>query len=372
MTLPFPRLWSPKIGDKIQAKQFVIREASLGTIRNGPSAGRPMVKMQVGRADMVGTLPWTVFDPDPVQMNYLKEGQIVAVTGSIGSYNNKPQLNAEHFWPVKAEHADPNLLYPPPLYDLEELWAELWEKCQQIIKRPDLKRLLQKLFGEEPNEISEIKQRFICWPAARSHHHNTVGGLLKHTLEMIAFAETAVNLYNRVRRGQQDYTIPIFDLEIVVMGIVLHDLMKIVEYGMENGNVTYELEGELYGHLYLGAEMLAKWQEEVQLEQPVYEELKHIILSHHGDANLGHGSVVTPITPNAWLVHYCDMMSSRLMQVWQKVVIDGILGQQFDERGHMPWAVPLDSGKNASLYIGFNPALMALYHEVKQEQEETT
>jgi len=102
--------------------------------------------------------------------------------------------------------------------------------------------------------------------------------------------------------------------DMVVAGVLLHDLGKIVEYKTYRTKVSRTKSGYLLGHIYLGLEIIAKFLPEDF--PPAYKDhLFHIILAHHGE--LEFGSPVRPMTIEAIIVSVADNASSQV-KIYQK------------------------------------------------------
>lgn len=148
---------------------------------------------------------------------------------------------------------------------------------------------------------TEYKEKLLIWPAAKKMHHDIRGGLLYHTFRMLKAGEG-------ILQNTYDDT----DKEIVEAGLILHDVGKLLEMEpTETGNGEYTLDGQLFGHLYLGMRMVANVAntKEEKLDQNTIKHLLHIIASHHGKYE--YGAISTPKTKEAYLVSELDMIDSR-------------------------------------------------------------
>jgi putative nucleotidyltransferase with HDIG domain len=125
------------------------------------------------------------------------------------------------------------------------------------VKTPVFKDLVEAFIVNNEN--------FKTWPAATRMHHAFTGGLLAHTLGVtknaIGFAERYENI----------------DTELVVVGSLLHDLGKLVEY-TSSGERTFD--GDLYGHLYIGAKMVEDFVRDHYPELTEEENLRVKLLVH--------------------------------------------------------------------------------------------
>lgn len=94
---------------------------------------------------------------------------------------------------------------------------------------------------------------------------------------------------------------------------ILHDIGKLRELQMDSiGNAEYTMEGNLYGHLYLGAIMIREACSACGIDEnsKTIQLLIHMILSHHGKQK--YGAVKTPATREAYVLHILDDLDSKL------------------------------------------------------------
>jgi len=179
----------------------------------------------------------------------------------------------------------------------------MFDSMLDIIRRNDPRE-------DETATLSELtvfilncyKERFIRSSAAKTIHHNGLGGLLLHTFNMMDAAE------------RLEFTYPFeLDMQLLVCGIALHDIGKIKELETtEQGDAIYTPEGRLMGHSALGMEMVDEFNHIVHCSQDRVELLKHMIAAHHGSTE--HGAIVAPAIPEAMVLHALDMMDSRIFQ----------------------------------------------------------
>ena len=100
------------------------------------------------------------------------------------------------------------------------------------------------------------------------------------------------------------------DYDLLLTGVVLHDIGKIYELNYERG-FSYSNEGQLLGHIQIGIRMVADKLRGIPDFPPALRTLvEHMILSHHGE--LEFGSPKVPLFPEALLLHYLDDMDSKM------------------------------------------------------------
>jgi 3'-5' exoribonuclease len=108
---------------------------------------------------------------------------------------------------------------------------------------------------------------------------------------------------------------PQLDSELLLMGVLLHDLGKVEELSYDR-DFAYTDAGQLLGHVVMAVGMLdAKIREAERLSgEPIPEEtvlrLKHMIVSHHGSYE--YGSPKLPMTLEAVALHQLDNLDAKL------------------------------------------------------------
>ena len=180
-------------------------------------------------------------------------------------------------------------------------------------KEMDAKEAKNKLFNYINNIIDPILHDitktlvernaidFLTYPAGTRIHHNFLGGLVYHTLGMLDLAKGCLNVY------------PYLNQSYLYAGIILHDLAKIKEF-TDVQSPEYSLEGQMLGHLVMGAILVNQVAKEKGYENS--EEvliLEHILISHHGQLQLG--SAKKPLTAEALLIWYLDTIDSKFQVI---------------------------------------------------------
>jgi len=135
-------------------------------------------------------------------------------------------------------------------------------------------------------------------PAAKQIHHAYLGGLIEHVLSLCTLARMVAAHY------------PNIDYDLLLAGVVLHDIGKIYELNYERG-FSYSDQGQLLGHITIALGMVAdKLRGLPDFPPPLRSLVEHMILSHHGQ--LEFGSPKLPQFPEALLLHYLDDMDSKM------------------------------------------------------------
>ncbi|MEM9659594.1 MAG: HD domain-containing protein, partial [Planctomycetota bacterium] len=166
------------------------------------------------------------------------------------------------------------------------------------IKSPPLKRLSRAFLDDE-----EFMDKFCRAPAGMKNHHAYQGGLLEHVVNLMELVLVVAPKY------------PQLDGEKLLVGVLLHDAAKVDELSYER-DIAYTDEGQLLGHMVLGVSMVdEKVREAVRKDgQPMPSklimELKHLIVSHHGQYEFG--SPKLPMTLEAIALHLLDNLDAKI------------------------------------------------------------
>jgi 3'-5' exoribonuclease len=155
--------------------------------------------------------------------------------------------------------------------------------------------------------VEKYHDEFFIYPAASRMHHAYVGGLAYHSIGMLKLADGFIENYPYLRR---DY---------LYAGIILHDIGKAIELTGIQGT-EYTLDGQLLGHLVLGALEINKMAVKLGVEdKQEVRLLEHMLISHHGQPQFG--AAKRPATPEALALWYIDTIDSKFR----------VLGEELDK-----------------------------------------
>ena len=144
----------------------------------------------------------------------------------------------------------------------------------------------------------ETVKRFRMSSAAKSVHHGFVGGLLEHTLSVTKNCDYFAATY------------PILNRDLIVSAAIFHDIGKLEELSTFPEN-DYTDEGQLLGHIMIGAEMVGERIRTIPgFPKGTANELKHCILAHHGE--LEYGSPKKPALVEAVALNLADNTDARM------------------------------------------------------------
>lgn len=214
----------------------------------------------------------------------------VRVRGQTLLYQGRTQLTVHSLQRIPDTEVDISDFLPISRRDVGQMWREL-EEVVASIRHPHLKALLGAIFGNP-----EIAEAFRRAPAAKGIHHAWIGGLLEHVLSMCALARFFASHY------------PGIDLDLLLAGVLLHDIGKIRELDYSR-SFSYTAEGGLVGHIQIGLRIVADHLPP-GFPPKLRNLLEHLILSHHGQ--LEFGSPKLPCFPEAMLLHLIDLTDSKM------------------------------------------------------------
>jgi 3'-5' exoribonuclease len=273
---------------------FLAQDKQLRANRNG----NYYVQLEI--RDRTGMLMARVWNAGEPLFRSFENGDYVRVSGKVQKFQGALQAILTTLEKVPTESVDPAEFLPRTSRPADQLLARLGQFLHSL-KHPALRALGEALWTDEA-----LMRAFCTAPAGVRLHHATIGGLLEHTVTMMEAAERLLPLY------------PGVDRDLVLLGLVLHDLGKTRELVYQT-HFAYSDVGQLLGHIQLGLEILSERQRvaEEWLGEPIPGELlvrlKHLVLSHHGE--LAHGSPKIPMTAEAMFVHLLDWFDTRMQMV---------------------------------------------------------
>ncbi len=265
--------------------------------------GEPYLSLLLG--DKTGDIDAKMWDNVAEIMDTFDKNDFVKVRGAATVYQNKLQLRVDRLVRADDRDVEPGDYFPASKRDREEMWAEL-QGHVAAMRNPHLKALLEE-FLKDP----DIALRYKTAPAAKSIHHAWIGGLIEHVLSLLTLAKFTAGHYEEV------------DEDLLVTGVVLHDIGKIYELTYER-SFGYSDEGQLIGHILIALRMLEKKAEQVPGFPPKLKMLvEHMIASHHGQ--LDFGSPKVPLFLEAMLLHQLDNLDSKMETIRVAIQRDSLM-----------------------------------------------
>jgi 3'-5' exoribonuclease len=295
---------------------------------------KPYLNLILG--DRTGQIEGRVWDlGDPRIARVFDRGDLVKVRGSVSRYDDRAQAKVDQLRKALAGEADKMDMLPATTRDVGELWAEL-EASVASLTNPDLKRLLTALLAE-PAIVQAYKEA----PAARQLHHAWLGGLLEHVVSLLGLADRVAAHY------------PILDRDLLVTGVILHDIGKIRELSWDTG-FDYTVEGVLLGHIQIGVDLVEKTIAGLpDFPDRLRTLVLHMILSHHG--KLEFGSPKLPMIPEALVLNFLDDLDAKMQAMASEFERSAREGRAPDELTGKVWALDQRQLLNTRAWLDSGP-----------------
>ncbi len=285
-----------------------IDASSVGTgfflcARKERRTGRNAPYLSLILQDVSGEIVAKLFQDVDVYDQQFDAGEFVAVQGKGNLFNGRVELIVDRIRRVIPSDAALGFreedCVPASPRPIDEMWAELEARIASVSFPP-----LRDLLGAV---IRRWESRLRIWPAARQVHHAYRGGLLEHILKIMETGTLLADAYG-LRR------------DLIIAGALLHDLGKLEELSYDVA-IDYTVEGNLVGHIVIGAAMLREMlKEHPDVPREMALELEHMILSHHSEKELG--SPVTPMTPEAFVLAAADDLDAKMHQIQRHLASD--------------------------------------------------
>jgi 3'-5' exoribonuclease len=217
---------------------------------------------------------------------------VIQIRGRVKLYNGQKELTIEQIIPAAERDYDLGDFLPHTKYDVEKLFACVRDAIAGM-KNPWLKQLLSNVMDDPA-----VAPRYKRAPAAMVMHHAYIGGLLEHVVSLIGLAAAVSTHY------------PDLDADLLLTGVVLHDVGKIEELRYARG-IEYSERGRLLGHIMIGAGMVREKINAIQgFPAPLATLVEHLIVSHHGSHEFGSPSL--PQIPEAVALNFIDDIDSKM------------------------------------------------------------
>ena len=134
--------------------------------------------------------------------------------------------------------------------------------------------------------------------AAKTVPHGFIGRLMEHTLSVTRLCDYMAAAY------------PVLKRDLLITASLLHDVGKTKELSSFPLN-DYTDEGQLLGHIVIGAQMVHDLAKEIpDFPETLENQLVHCILAHHGE--LEYGSPKKPALAEAVALNLADNTDARM------------------------------------------------------------
>jgi 3'-5' exoribonuclease len=276
---------SLKEGDWVE-ETYLVTAKQISTAKNG------VTYLSLKLADKTGEVDGRLWDnADEVSGRFERE-DFVRIKGMASNYQGSMQIKMKTLEKVDDSRVEiANFLEATPR-NVEDMITQL-RTVSAAVRNGHLRQLMNAFLND-----GVFLESFRRVPAAKTLHHNYIGGLLEHVVELVALAGDVVKHF------------PSADPDLVTLGCFLHDIGKVKELTVRK-SIGYSTEGRLIGHISLGYEMLSEKINAIPgFPAELGMLLKHIMLSHHGEYEFG--SPKRPKILEAIIVNYLDDLSAKI------------------------------------------------------------
>ena len=243
--------------------------------------------------DKTGAVDGKIWDPNSLGIDDFDAMDYVDIVAEVTVFNGTTQLNIKRVRKAHEGEYDEREYLPVSEKYIDTMYEEL-KGIIGTVKNEYLKKLLEMFYVDNDGLVKRIKNH----SAAKSVHHSFVGGLLEHTLSVTKICDCFAKLY------------PIINRDLLVTAAIFHDIGKINELSTFPTN-DYTDEGQLLGHIVLGYHMIADAIKKIDgFPVKLGNELKHCILSHHGE--LEFGSPKKPALIEAIALSFADNADAKM------------------------------------------------------------
>jgi len=169
-------------------------------------------------------------------------------------------------------------------------------KIIKRIKDKSLRKKVSEIVNDPKIEIDGIVYSGLhlkMSPAGLTRHHSYPGGLVEHIVAATRVALSLCDLVEEIYEGQ-------VNRDLVIAGILLHDIFKPLTYEQERGSFSTGRLGEHLDHLTIAVSELVRRNFSL--------DLIHIVCAHHG----GQAGPMWPRSVEALICHLADYVDSQL------------------------------------------------------------
>jgi len=274
--------------DKVESI-FLVKRKSISFTK----AGTPYLNLTL--IDKTGEVNGKVWEQAEKLAKIFQKDDFIKIKSTAVTYQNSLQLNISSIIPLSPSEIDITNFLPQAKNDIEQTFLKLKAIIEEV-SNAHLKKLLDLFIADD-----QLIRLFKLAPAAKKMHHVYLGGLLEHTLSLS-------NLILQISKHYEG-----LNVDLLLTGGILHDIGKIHELTYSR-SFDYSDSGRLIGHITLGVEMI---NEKIRLipdfPQELAVELRHLIISHHGEYQ--YGSPKRPKTLEALMLYYLDDLDAKVEEI---------------------------------------------------------
>ena len=243
--------------------------------------------------DKTGVIDGKIWDPNSLGIDDFDALDYIDIVGDVTSFAGAMQLNIKRVRKAFEGEYDPADYLPVSENSTDDMSQQL-NAFIKSIKNEYLSTLLNKLFIEDKEFVKSFQEH----SAAKTVHHGFIGGLMEHTLSVTRLCDYMAGVY------------PLLNRDLLITTALLHDVGKTKELSAFPMN-DYTDEGQLLGHIVIGAQMVHDLVKEIpDFPEKLENQVIHCILAHHGE--LEYGSPKKPALAEAVALNLADNTDARM------------------------------------------------------------
>jgi 3'-5' exoribonuclease len=299
MSTATDRRFVSQLGHNEQVQQaFLASDKQLRPNRNGN------LYLQVELSDRSGAISTRLWNASEQDYRGFENGDFVVVDGSTQLFQGNMQLIATTIRKARLDEVDEADFITLQSADIDRMAARLAEILRSI-RTPELRNLAECFLMDQA-----FMAKFTAAPAGMKNHHAYRGGLLEHVLGLMELILVVAPRYEQL------------DQDKLLVGALLHDAAKTDELSYER-DIAYTDEGQLLGHMVMAISMIDEKVREAErlsgehFPKELVTEIKHIVISHHGEYE--YGSAKLPMTLEAVALHHLDNLDAKMASFTQLI-----------------------------------------------------
>lgn len=243
--------------------------------------------------DKTGTVDAKIWDPNNAGIEDFDTLDYIEVYGDMTCFQGAFQVNVKRIRKCHEGEYEPADYLPVSKYPIDDMMKELLGLIDSV-GNLYLKKLLKAFFVEDTEFVRSFRQS----SAAKTVHHGFVGGLLQHTLAVAKLCDYFSTQY------------PVLNRDLLLTAAIFHDIGKTKELSLFPQN-DYTDAGQFLGHIIIGSEMVGEKIKAIDgFPAILANELKHCILSHHGEYEFG--SPKKPAIVEAVALTFADNTDAKM------------------------------------------------------------
>lgn len=266
---------------------YLCKTKQIALTKNGKEYG------SVTLQDKTGTIDGKIWDLGSPGIGEFSAMDYIFIDADVTMFQGAFQLNIRRVRVADEGEYYPGDYLPMTTKDINAMVRELGQYITTI-KNEHLRKLAAGYFVND----QKFMKAFCSHSAAKSVHHGFVGGLLEHTLSVVKMCDFFCKQYPNLNR------------DLLLTAAMFHDIGKVKELSSFPEN-DYTDEGQLIGHIIIGAQMVQEGAAKIAgFPKKLENELVHCVLAHHGE--LEYGSPKKPALIEAMALNLADNADAKL------------------------------------------------------------